>query len=173
MVVQVTGEDQGKHRCYVDSLHIRSGCMTTSRSVDSRPTAARTGPRKTLWTLRITAILTTIATMAQPVLAGYYLDGSVNAIQWHETNAHIVQGLGFIQLIVALLYWKPGGGRGWPLLFNVLLWFAVGFQIGMGYGNALGIHAPLGVLIAVLQVGFTVWACSRLAARARPRKERA
>ena len=53
---------------------------------------------------------------------------------------------------VALAYVLGGRGRLWVLPVSVLLFLAVGFQIGAGYARQLELHIPLGVAIVTTSV---------------------
>lgn len=121
------------------------------------PARVRSGPRATLSMLRATVVLHALAVVLQPVLAGMYLGGDVDAIGVHSGNASLVSLLALTQIVSATVYAWPGGGRVWPLAASVALLPAEGFQIGMGYNANLPVHIPLGVAIIVGQVLLTVW----------------
>lgn len=144
----------------------------SSISAESRATVASSGPRITLWTLRLFAVLTTTATLAQPLLAGAYLDGSVKAILVHGNNGHLLLVLVFAQLIAAIPYRFAGRGAGWPLHASITLLIAVNLQLGFGYGRLLTAHLPLGIAILACQLGITIWLWSPAARRAHPRRRR-
>jgi hypothetical protein len=128
-------------------------------------------PRGSLWALRIIAVLHLAILALQPLLAGLYLDGDADAIGTHGINAHIVQTLCFAQIVAAIFYAWPGGGRIWPLVFSSGLWLAEGFQLGMGYARVLIVHILLGVGIVAAQSLFTVWTCRRAARVPRVRRK--
>lgn len=137
----------------------------------AEPTAAEPPvrrPRTTLLLLRIVVTLHAVAAIAQPVLIGQYLDGDFDSLALHSVNANIVVLLCLVQLVVAVLYWRPGGGRGWPALVTTVLFLAEGLQEGMGYSRELGIHIPLGVLIVCTVILLTVWVFRQGASRPRP-----
>jgi hypothetical protein len=121
------------------------------------PASVQAGPRATLSVLRVTAVLHALAAVLQPVLAGMYLGGDVDAIGVHGGNASLVTTLAFIQIVAAIVYAWHGGGRLWPLGVSVAVFMAEVVQIGMGYSSNLPIHIPLGVTIIVSQVLLTVW----------------
>lgn len=132
----------------------------------STPVAVR-GPRATVWLLRVTATGQAGLAVLQPVLAGWYLSGDYDALGAHDTNAGFVAGAVLATLAAALLYWLPGRGRGWPVLVPVVLFVALVFQFGAGYGRELALHIPLGVGIVTVSVLFALWAWSPAARRAR------
>jgi hypothetical protein len=57
----------------------------------------------------------------------------------------------------AAVAWWVGGGHPLPLAALALLWFVLGFQIGMGYSRNLAIHIPLGVGIVTTAVVAAGW----------------
>lgn len=125
--------------------------------IEHAPAGVQAGPRATLSVLRATAVLHAIAVVLQPVLAGMYLGGDVDAIGVHGGNASLVATLAFFQVVGAFLHVWPGGGRLSPLGVAVVVFMAEVVQIGMGYSSNLPIHIPLGVTIVVSQVLLTVW----------------
>ncbi len=132
--------------------------MYVDHAVDSSPARreSRAGPQATLWILRAVASLHAAAAVAQPVLAGRYLGGDFGALDLHRLTGTLLPGLTMLQFVAALAYFV-GRGRGWPMLFCVVLFLAEGIQIGMGYTHELVVHLPLGVAIVLAQVLFTIW----------------
>jgi hypothetical protein len=132
--------------------------MSVDHAVDSPAAApaARSGPRASLWVLRVVAVVHAAAVVAQPVLAGRYLGGDFGALTWHRVDGSLLPLATMVQFAAALAYFV-GRGRGWPVLFSVVLFLAEGIQIGMGYSHELAIHLPLGVGIVLAQILFTVW----------------
>ena len=135
-------------------------------ALDAPPPVVR-GPRTTAWLLRILITLHALAAIAQPVLAGAYLQGAFDAIGLHSGNAILVLLLCFFAALAAVPYWLRNGA-GWPVLVLSALWLAEGFQIGMGYALVLAVHVPLGVLVVGTAVALLIWAWSP--ASRRPRK---
>jgi hypothetical protein len=155
--------------------------MTTQTSVatdapDRSPAAAApSGPRATLQVLRVVAIMHTLAMLVQPVLAGRYLSGDVQAIDLHRINAGVVTAFDAVQLICAIVFTWAGRGRSWPIYASLATALAVEVQVGVGFERVLAVHIPLGVSIIVTQVLVTVWLFRSGAAVGRvrrPRKER-
>jgi len=126
-------------------------------------------PRVTLWLFRLSLTLHTVCVVAQPILAGRYLDGDYDALSVHSLNGSILPASGMVVGAAALTYWLAGG-VGWPLLAYAGLWLAEGFQIGMGYARLLSLHIPLGVTIVALALWLTVWVWLPRAARPRRRR---
>lgn len=123
-------------------------------------------PRVSLWFLRSVATAHLVLVLAQPVLAGLFLTGDVDAITVHGA---LGSGLGAVAivLVAATLLYVVRRGALWVLPAAVVLFLAVGLQIGMGYARVLQIHVPLGVAIVTAAVVLTVWAWTPAAARPR------
>jgi hypothetical protein len=135
--------------------------------------AARSGPRATLAVLRAVAVAHSLSMLAQPVFAGVYLSGDVDAMAAHNVNAIVVTGLDVIQLICAIAFTWKGRGRYWPIWASLAVAVAVEAQVGVGFERILAVHIPLGVSIIVAQVLITVWLFRPAAATARaPRRRR-
>ncbi|HEX6355613.1 hypothetical protein [Actinophytocola sp.] len=141
--------------------------MSTKIAPAPEITAAAPGPRATLWTLRVLAVLHALSAIAQPLLAGIYLDGDVDALAVHEINATVVSGLGVCQLVAAIVYVWAGRGRAWPLYASLGLVLAEQVQVGLGYERIVAIHIPLGVSIIAMQILLTVWLFRASARRSR------
>jgi hypothetical protein len=106
--------------------------------------------------LRAIVLLHAALVLTQAALAGQFLSGHETWLRVHETNAGIIQLVGLVQLVVAVLVWRPGGGPGWPALASLALLLAEEFQIGFGYARLLALHVPLGVAIFGLTVALLV-----------------
>ncbi len=98
-----------------------------------------------------------VAVLAQPVLAGRYLTGDVDAIEVHGLVGSLLALVAMALIAGALAYVVGGRGRLWVLPVSVLLFLAEGFQIGMGYSRQLQLHVPLGVAIVVAAVLLAAW----------------
>jgi hypothetical protein len=131
-------------------------------------TAARARrPRISLWTLRVLLTGHLVAVLAQPVLAGRFLTGDVDAIEVHGLVGSLLALVAMALVAGALAYIVGGRGRLWVLPVTVVLFLAEGFQIGNGYSRQLHLHVPLGVAIAVIAVLLAVWVWTPSAARPR------
>ena len=125
-----------------------------------------TGPRRRaalalVWTWRVWMLLYLASALAQPVLAGAYLEGDYDAIGLHGINGAallslMVLGAGALALGCAL----TARSAWWPLPVVAVLFVAQGVQIGMGHSRALLVHVPLGVGIIVAVAGLTLWVWS-------------
>jgi hypothetical protein len=112
------------------------------------PTAARP--------LRVIVLLHAALVLAQAAFAGQFIAGDAAWVRVHEANAGIIHLVALVQLVVAVLVWRPGRGPGWPALASLALLLAEEFQMGFGYARMLGLHVPLGVAIFGLTVAMAV-----------------
>jgi hypothetical protein len=112
----------------------------------------------------VTAFL--VMVLAQPVLAGLFLTGDVDAIGVHGVIGSALAAVGMGLVAVTLLY-VLRRGRLWVLPVAALMFVATGLQIGLGYSRALQVHVPLGVAIVTAAALLAVWAWSPSAARPR------
>ena len=137
----------------------------------ARPPAVIRRPRITLWTLRLALTVHLLAVLAQPVLAGRYLIGDVDAIKLHGLIGSLLVLVAMLVIVATLLYVVGGRGRLWVLPVTVLLFLADSFQVGFGYERALHLHIPLGVAIVITSVLLAAWVWTPAAARPRgPRR---
>ncbi|WP_158073398.1 hypothetical protein [Actinophytocola xanthii] len=104
--------------------------------------------------------------LAQPVLAGLFLTGNVDAIAVHGVVGSTLSALGLV-LVAATAVYLVRRGRLWVLPAVVLLFLAAGLQTGLGYSRVLQVHIPLGVAVTTATVVLAVWVWSPSAARPR------
>lgn len=131
-----------------------------------RTEETRSGPRLPLWSLRVAATVHLVVVLAQPVLAGLFLTGDVDAITAHGTVGGVLAVVTLV-LIGATLAYVLRRGRLWVLPAVVALFLAVGIQIGLGYSRTLAVHVPLGVAIVAASLLLAVWVWTPAAARPR------
>ncbi len=112
------------------------------------------GPRWPLVTLRITAVLVALLALAQPFLAGGFLQGIYPLLDAHLMAAMVLATAVLLSAIAALLVWRLGGGpSAFALQYTILLVLCVA-QISLGYGRVLILHIPLGAGIFVMAEKF-------------------
>lgn len=144
----------------------------TEATSPAEPDSGHQRPRGTLLALRLVVAPHTVLAVLQPVFAGIYLTGDVDALLWHGLiNGHVVQLLGIIQPIVAIFFVTVGRGRLVPLTAAILVFLAEGGQIAMGYARELAVHIPLGVTIVAGQLLLALWVFGPHARRGRPIKK--
>ena len=124
-------------------------------------------PRASLWFLRIVLVLHAGLVVAQPVLAGYFLSGEVDAMAWHGPIGSSLWMMSMLQFVAAVLYWRPGGGRLWPALLTFVLFFAEFVQLTFGYLQNFAVHVPLGTAIVITVVAMAIWSFRPSARRGR------
>lgn len=130
-------------------------------------------PRTSLWVLRIVALAHTATIGLQPVFAGIYLAGDLDAITVHELNSHLVTTLAWVQIFAAVAYVWRGHGAVWPLLVSIGLGILEEGQKVLGYLRLTEFHLPFGITLITVQVVLTVWLCGPAARQARlPREPR-
>ncbi len=124
-------------------------------------------PAASLWLLRGALTVHLLAVLSQPVLAGLFLTGDVDAIEVHGLVGTAVGFLTLATAGIALGYVIVGRGRLWILPALVVQFLVEGVQIGVGYARILQLHVPLGVIVVVLSVLLAGWVWSPSAARPR------
>jgi hypothetical protein len=127
-------------------------------------------PTVTLWLLRIGLTVHVLVAALQPVLAGMFLTGDVDAIDAHAATASTLGLICIACVAISIGYVVAGRGRIWILpALLALLTVEVG-QIIVGYLRVLQVHIPGGVTIVVASVLLAVWVWTPLARR--PRRPR-
>jgi hypothetical protein len=119
-----------------------------------------------LWLLRVVAPVYLVLALAQPVLAGLFLTGSVDAIKAHGIVGTAMAPTGLV-LIGSSIAYVIARGRLWVIPAMVALFLATGLQIGMGYSRELQLHVPLGVAVVTASVLLAIWVWTPAAARPR------
>jgi hypothetical protein len=110
------------------------------------------------WVLRWVITLHALEVFAQAVLAGRFLAGDFDMVELHAVNAIIAGSVGYLNIVAAILYWRPGGGSTWPMYAAIGLSAAETIQILFGFARVIGLHVPLGVSIIVTTTLLAVWA---------------
>lgn len=123
-----------------------------------------------VWTLRIITTLAAVLVLVQPVLAGLFVTGDVGKLEMHSMTASVLVAVIFLQLVAAILVWRPGRGPAWPIGACTALFVAAELQSGMGYARLLAVHIPLGVLLFGLSVALLIAVWSPRVRRSRPRR---
>ncbi|WP_062430560.1 hypothetical protein [Herbidospora daliensis] len=114
------------------------------------------------WTLRITSALHLAGVLGQALLAGLFVTGDADLLSVHESNAGITHSLLYVQLVVALLFWRRHRVA-WPSWATGGLVAAETLQIWAGNERALGVHFPLGMAIfgASAVMTLVLWKATR------------
>ncbi|MFE3450086.1 hypothetical protein ACFXJ8_14240 [Nonomuraea sp. NPDC059194] len=126
-----------------------------------------------LYTLRVLVLAHAVSLLVAASFAGQalvYGETSLTA-DLATAETHVMVGMvshlvGLLQVVAAVLYWRPGRGAGWPALASLAL-FLLGIAQHFLLFIGLGAHVPNGVLMFGLLALTTVWAWSPSAARRR------
>jgi len=114
--------------------------------------------RWAVWAFRILITAAAVLLFNQAVLAGQFMSGTFEALEFHAFGATISE------VVVALAIVPAGWARFrrryplWPAVVTALLFVAINVQQFAGEERILTVHVPLGVSIIVVVSGFTVWA---------------
>ena len=134
--------------------------MARTRAMSGQ--AAQSAPlvhRLMRWTLRGVVSVHALDAFTQAVLAGGFLNGNYDMLGVHRVNAIAgVVVLGYLQLVITVLYWRPFGGAAWPILASAAISAAESLQIVLCFDRSIAIHVPLGVAIIVATAMLASWA---------------
>ncbi len=114
--------------------------------------------RWAVWAFRILITAAAVVLFNQAVLAGQFMSGTFEALEFHAFGATISE------VVVGLAIVAAGWARFrrsyplWPAVLTALLFVAINVQEFAGEERILTVHIPLGVSIIVVVSGFTVWA---------------
>lgn len=130
-------------------------------------------PRVSLYALRMTLLVHAALIAAQPIAAGYFLSGNVDAMNdVHATIGGSVWMVALLQSVVAACYTLAGRGRIWPAILSPLLVVAEFVQLTFGYLQNFAVHVPLGTAIVGTVLWMTVWSFRSTARRNRQEVKR-
>ena len=105
--------------------------------------------------------------LTQPILIGLFLSGGDRSkLHAHEIGGSAVWATGFLLVIAAILAWRIAHWSARVVIWCLALFVGETFQLMMGYDRHLGIHVPLGVLLAVMASFLYTWAYKPQATRA-------
>ncbi|HET6295817.1 MAG TPA: hypothetical protein VFG33_20705, partial [Kribbella sp.] len=124
-----------------------------------------------LWLLRAILVVHAIAVMAQPLMAGFYLSGDVDAMNVHSPIGSTLWMISMVQIVIALLYWRFGGGQVYPVVVTLGLFVAEFLQMVLGQTRSMTMHIVLGSAIVTTVLMFTGWSFTAAARVARPAKQ--
>ncbi|MBF8193738.1 hypothetical protein ITP53_50290 [Nonomuraea sp. K274] len=104
-------------------------------------------------------VLNTLSVLAQAVTAGQLMSGGDASL--HGLGAGAVHGLGLVQLIAAVLLWRPGRGAGWPVPVSLAVLLLGFVQSMLGGSGAMAAHVPVGMTLFGLSVWLLAWSWRR------------
>ncbi|ACZ86907.1 hypothetical protein [Streptosporangium roseum] len=134
------------------------------QEVVTPPSAAQGRPVSAglLYGLRILVTAQAVALVVAASFAGQAVQGGAELAETHVMVGMVVHLIALLQIVAAVLVWRPGRGAGWPALASLGL-----FLIGMGQHfswEMLGTHVPSGLALFGLAVAVLIWAWSPRAA---------
>ncbi|MBG0832077.1 hypothetical protein HS041_30700 [Planomonospora sp. ID67723] len=115
-----------------------------------------------LYGLRILVVAQAAGLIVAASFAGQAVNGDQALADTHVWAGMVVHLIALLQIVAAVLVWRPGRGAGWPALASLGL-----FLIGMGQHftwEMLGTHVPSGLTLFGLTVAVLVWSWSPRAA---------
>lgn len=122
--------------------------------------------------LRILCASQAVLILAQATLAGHHLTGNGSMLAVHEAIAtNVMTWLALLQVLAAVLLFRPGRGPAWPILATVALFGTLTLQLGWGFDGRLALHVPvgLGLLAGQLLLSMSVGRHQALAEATSPR----
>ncbi|MER6945166.1 hypothetical protein ABT294_14170 [Nonomuraea sp. NPDC000554] len=122
-------------------------------------------PAGLLYGLRVVVVAQAVALLVAASLAGQAVQAGGALIESHVMAGLVVHLVALVQIVLAVLVWRPGRGAGWPALASVAL-FVVGLAQHVTW-LWLGAHLPNGVALCGLITAVLIWAWSPRAARRR------
>ncbi|SEL80838.1 hypothetical protein [Nonomuraea pusilla] len=129
------------------------------------PAPARQVPAGLLYSLRIVVAAQAAALVVAASFAGQAVQSQGALGETHVMAGMVVHLVALVQIVLAVLVWRPGRGAGWPALASVGL-LVVGMAQHFTW-DTLGAHVPNGVVLFGLVTAVLVWAWSPRAARRR------
>ena len=97
--------------------------------------------------------------LTQPVLIGLFLSGGDDAkLRAHEMVGSTVAVSGLLLVVASVLAWRIARWPAMAVVWCVGLLSAEVVQLTMGYDRHLGVHVPLGVLLAITACLLYEWA---------------
>ncbi len=110
--------------------------------------------RPTARAFRAVLGLFTALVLTQAALAGQFISGGVAARPVHRIiGGDVLPWLATVQMVVAVLMWRPGRGPWWPALVSLVLQVVIVVQLSLGFDGRIDLHLPVGVAIFGVTVG--------------------
>lgn len=95
----------------------------------------------------IVAIIHAVMVVIQPITAGMSMDGDTFALDLHYWNGMSIMTVAVIQLILGVLWFKPGGGPSRAITISLVLLALEVAQFLIGDSGHMAIHLPLGIIL--------------------------
>jgi hypothetical protein len=121
-----------------------------------------------LISLKIVAVVHLCAVALQPVLAGQYFSGHLEALVVHGVLGETAGWLGITQAVLAVLCARHRTLNRSAAGAFLGICILDGIQIHAGHAKALALHVPLGTALLALSLLLTVWLWRQPSSRALP-----
>lgn len=111
-----------------------------------------------LYALRLAIVAQAAGLVVAGSLAGQSVATDGALAETHVMSGMVLHLIGLVQIVLAVLVWRPGRGAGWPALASVVLFLA-----GMAQHftwELLGTHLPNGILMFGLATALLIWSWS-------------
>lgn len=113
------------------------------------------------WAVMVYRTMISIAAVVlfnQAVLAGQFMSGTIESLEFHSVSASVADGVVLLALIAAGVAKYKGRYSWWPVGWTFLLLVALQGQEFAGEQRILTIHVPLGVFLIMSVSWLTIWA---------------
>jgi hypothetical protein len=107
---------------------------------------------------RIMISITAVVLFNQAVLAGQFMSGTIESLEFHSVAASVADGVVLLALIAAGVARFKRRYSWWPVGWTFLLLAALQGQEFAGEQRILTIHVPLGVFLIMSVSWLTIWA---------------
>jgi hypothetical protein len=107
---------------------------------------------------RIMISITAVVLFNQAVLAGQFMSGTIESLEFHSVAASLADGVVLLALIAAGVARYKHRYSWWPVGWTFLLLAALQLQEFAGEQRILTIHVPLGVFLIMSVSWLTIWA---------------
>ncbi|PZG08054.1 hypothetical protein [Nonomuraea aridisoli] len=139
--------------------------MTSTTPLAGGVPVSAPAPSWIVWALRVTATGHLLGVLVQAVLAGLFVTGDVDLLTWHQNNGGFTFSMLFLQLVCAVLLWRPVRLAARPALISLAMVLVETAQVALGNARLVALHIPLGMALFGMSAVFTMWAWRGLRAR--------
>lgn len=107
--------------------------------------------------LQVALTLHALLLLVQPLWAGLFLSGDYERLATHHDTALVVMGTGTLVLVLAVAAWWFASWPTWLPIAAFALMTLLGMQFTAGFDRQMGLHIPLGTLLAVGTIHLVGW----------------
>jgi hypothetical protein len=113
-------------------------------------------PRWPYLLCRATSAVVALLAVAQAAFAGGFLSGHYDMLRMHLVTAATMVAASVVQAVGVVFLRRAGGPRS-VLLLGLAFPLILATQGALGMGRVVGLHVPLGVLVAVGALRLSAW----------------